>query len=285
MNALEFTDKIKSLALKRNDISIDECSLNYKNSSYTFLRIFSKNIKKDDKIFLICAGIHGDEIAGPLTILKYFDDIIDYTHKNKLKLIIYPLRNPSGFDKNTRYNIDNDTGYFRGNNVLMFYKLKDRITDDIMDSNNYLEWNWCLDANLKIPDETRLISRLLKKDPLKQVKAVLDIHQDCLTPNMKGGAYHYSFGDLNVYDKIIDRIERIIPVLRNKDISAGYDRPMKTDNNGFIIRHDGSISDLLYRLNVKYNVACETFGDTDLDKACKVNLIWIKGLIDLASKK
>jgi len=302
----EFTEQIESLVLLRKDMSINERMLKYHKGEYPFLRISSKDIGKDDKIFLICAGVHGDEISGPLTILENFNDIVDNAHERGLKLIIYPLRNPSGFDKGLRHNIDDDRGYFNGNNVLMFYKLKDRtITGDIMGSDDFLEWKWLIDSDFDMPLETRVMSEFLREDPISQIKAVLDIHQDHFTykPSRKSseksskksskfllneGTYHYSFDDLYEYGKTVEKIRIMTSVLGNRRINAGYDKKkfMKTDSNGFIIRNDGSISDLLHRHrpSVKYNIACETIGKMDINRACAVNLIWIYDLIYLASK-
>jgi hypothetical protein len=41
----------------------------------------------------------------------------------------------------------------------------------------------------------------------------------------------------------------------------------------------------MHRLGVKYAVTAETTGKTPLDRACRVNWLWIKGLVDLAAKK
>ena len=68
-------------------------------------------------------------------------------------------------------------------------------------------------------------------------------------------------------------------------INAGQSSAMRTNREGFIVRHDGTLGDLLYRLGVKYSVTPETTCKTPLDKACRVNWLWIKGLIDLAARK
>ena len=60
---------------------------------------------------------------------------------------------------------------------------------------------------------------------------------------------------------------------------------MRTDREGFIVRHDGTFGDLMHRLGVAYSVTAETTGKTPIDTACRVNWLWIKGLIDMVAKK
>ncbi|MEK6955030.1 MAG: M14 family zinc carboxypeptidase [Nanoarchaeota archaeon] len=297
MKASEYNSQLLNNIKNRDDIKINKYKLNYKKGNYEFLRISSNYIKKKDKIFLIRAGIHGEEIAGPLSILQHINEIIDYAHENNIKLIIYPLGNPSGFENNLRYNIDNDKGE-DGNNDFIRFELKNgEIVADLGEKNDYRRFYWAIDKKAKLPKETELMQKILKKDPIRQVKACLDLHQDYITPKIKEAAYHYSFGNLKVYDKIIENIEKLVPVLKNENIGAGFSveidnkgkisntipegELIKSDNKGFIVRYDGSLPTLLYLIGTEYCVTVETTGKTSLDKACKVNLIWIKGIIDI----
>ncbi len=302
MKANKFYSKLVDSVKNRNDIQVKKYKLNYKEGSYDFYKIQSKNISKKDKILLIRAGIHGEEIAGPISLLWYFNKILDYAHHKNVKLIIYPLGNPSGFENNLRYNIDNDEGD-EGSNDFMRYELKSgKFIGDLKISNEYKNWYWASDKKLKVnlPIETLLMHKLLKEDPLKQILGCLDLHQDYITKNVKASAYHYSFGNLKVYKKIINEIEKYLPTLKNRLIGAGFNEEIdqtgkliqknnkqdaiRSDRNGFIIRHDGTLPDLMYRLGSKYCVTVETTGKTPLEIACKINLIWIFGLIDLIEK-
>ena len=98
-----------------------------------------------------------------------------------------------------------------------------------------------------------MMHKLLKRDPLESIVASLDLHQDYISPCNRAAAYHYAFGDLSVYDRIVDTVNKTVPVLANKMISAGQSSGMRTNKEGFIIRHDGTLGDLLYRLGVKYS--------------------------------
>jgi hypothetical protein len=288
MTAEKYYQSLKSVVAKQSDFRISFSKLRYKGGEYQFCRLASKGIKKSDKIILIRAGIHGDEISGPLSLLKYFDEIVDYVHGLGLKLIIYPLGNPSGFEKGLRYNIDNDKGA-AGNNDFLRYELSDgTLTDDLETGKKFKCWLWSSDPKLKIKlaKETKLMHRLLKKDPLDQVVACLDLHQDYISPEAPVACYHYAFGNLKCYQKIVGQLKKEIKIWSHEVIGAGYDAgSVMSDDNGFIKRHDGSLTDLCWRLGVKYNVASETTGATAMELAMKVNLIWIKGLADLVSKK
>ena len=282
----------------RRDVWIEKHKVHYKKGKYDVLKIKSRNIGKKDKVVLITAGIHGDEIAGPLTLFKYINEIITRAHTQGLKIIIYPLTNPSGFDK-TRYNIDNYKGTY-GNNDFIRYTLKDgRIVDDLGSSTDFVSFDLPKVTDKILPQETRLLHSLIKKDIKNNIIASIDLHQDYLTPTKESGAYHYSFGNLKLYKDIIKQIEKIVPIYKNKPVGAGFSVKISkdgkiakgisndlvvSDKQGFIVRHDGSLSDYMFRLGVKYCVTTETFSATPLDVACKVNLIWIKGIIDLAAK-
>jgi len=275
-------------SLNRKDIIIKKYKLHYKNGDFDFLKISSKNIRPKDKIIMLCAGSHGEEISGPLTILKYGNEIIDYARENGLKVIIYPLINPSGFESRVRYNVDRDEGE-AGNNDFVRYELKNgKIVDDLRGGNSFKKWYWSSDKKFKIklPRETQLLHRLLKKDPLSQVVAAIDLHQDCITKTKISAAYHYAYGELGIYNHIIEKLQKILPIFKNRNIGAGYDGDaLKSDKNGFIVRHDGSWPDLMYRVGTKYCITVETTGKTPLNLAYQVNLIWIFGIIDIIKTK
>ena len=57
---------------------------------------------------------------------------------------------------------------------------------------------------------------------------------------------------------------------------------MRADAEGFIECHDGSITDHFHRAGVPYTAAIETTTDTPAALADEINLIWIRGFIELA---
>ena len=170
----------------------------------------------------------------------------------------------------------------------MRYELENgALTDDIGRGAKTTRWYWSSDRRLALdlPAETQLMHDLLRRDPLENIVAVLDLHQDTISRIDGAAAYHYAFGDLAVYGRIVEAIRRTVPVLAHKVISAGQSSGMRTDKEGFIVRHDGTLGDLMHRLGATYTVTAETTGRTPLDTACRVNWLWIKGLVDLAAKK
>ncbi|MEI6627769.1 MAG: succinylglutamate desuccinylase/aspartoacylase family protein [bacterium] len=302
MKTKDYYKELSGLLAGRKVIVVKSFSLAYKNKKSVFYRVASKNIFSDDRVILIRAGIHGDEISGPLTFLHHINEILDYIHVHGLKVIIYPLGNPTGFESGRRYNIDNDRGV-SGNNDFLRYELADgKLTDDLRSKNEFKKWYWSSDSKLriKLPKETRLMHRLLKKDPLKQIVACLDLHQDYITPVKKAHAYSYAYGDFLTQADIIKKVNKVVPVWKNTKICAGFNmsinslgkavqcsltnESMRSDKNGNIIRFDGVLTDLLYRLGVKCAVTVETTGATPLDKAEKVNLLWIFGVVDFLTK-
>ena len=299
---LDLTERLSKSFGKRKDVSIQEYPLEYQKGTYNFLKISSKDIGPQDPVLLIRAGIHGDEISGPLAIEHYGNEIFDSAHKQGIKVILYPIGNPSGFSAGLRYNIDNDKG--EGNNDFLRYELEDgSISGDIGEGKiPFKRFLWASDPSLGIhlPLETQLMHKLLKEDPLSQVKGSIDLHQDYLTPNAPPAAYQYVAGNIQDYKPIAEEVSKICPLHKNQLIGAGYQtqidasgqivgnplesEAIKSDEDGSIVRYDGSLTDLTYRLGTPYNVAVETMGATPLDIACKVNLLWINGFIDLIKK-
>lgn len=285
MKAGEFYSVLLNTLKSRRDITIKKYKIKYRSGEYDFLRIASKEIEPKDKIIMIRAGIHGDETAGPLTIASFCNGIIYHIHQAGLKCIIYPLGNPSGFEAGKRYNIDDEES--DGNDDFIRYEMEDgSIWGAIEEGAKFKKWHWSSEPKLKIklPKETKLIHRLLKRDPLSQIPAVIDLHQDYIS-DFPVGAYHYAFGDLSRYESIVEKIKEIAPILCNTHVGAGERYPVKSDSQGFIIRHDGTLSDLMFRLGVEHSVVVETIGVAPTYIACKVNLIWIFGIVDLVKKE
>lgn len=283
-SARELHDAIAHAIDRRDDVRLERHPLHYRAGAWELVRVASASIGTTmDRVLLIQAGIHGDEIAGPITLARHLDQIFDRAHRANLELIIYPLANPSGFDRQTRYGADHREGD-PGNADFLRYELEDgRLLDELPTGATFRCWSWSSDQVL--PPETRLLHQLLKKDPLDRVRAVLDLHQDRLTEGAPPAAYHYAFGDFARYRSIIDRLRVLVPLFSNRAIDAGYaqskEPPPMSDADGFILRHDGSLTDLFHRLGAEHAITVETTGATPLDVACRVNLTWIEGVIDL----
>ena len=58
---------------------------------------------------------------------------------------------------------------------------------------------------------------------------------------------------------------------------------MRSDDRGFIVRHDGSFSDFFQLVGAAHSIAPETSGTTPMAQAMQVNRIWLTGIIDLVA--
>ena len=301
----EFLQTMYSALEPRDDVKIEKVGeLRYQtllgDKTYDYLKIFSQPIFPTDKILLIRAGIHGDETAGVLTLMKHIGKIFDYAHARGVKLIVFPLDNPSGFEGQARYNSEGDRGD-AGNNDFVRYILADgSITDDVGSTNEFKEWKWSSDPmfTIHLPQETRLLHTELKKLPLPQIVGVIDLHGDNFINQPY--AYHYAYGDVNRYHEIAEKIRANLPILADEYVNSGYlngpdfvpevirdgrvvldDPDLKSDADGFVVRYDGSLPDLMQRLGAEHAITVETTGAVPEEIADQVNLIWIFGLIDL----
>lgn len=282
------TETIERAVLGRGDVSLSRHPLLYRAGAWDLLRVASSRIGADDDVLLIQAGIHGDEVAGPIALATQLGPIFDRAGEAGIKLIIYPLANPSGFELGCRYNADQREALagFLGNNDFLRYQLEDgRISDEAPVDGSFRRWLWSADPSLglTLPAETLLLQELLARDPLDRVRAALDLHQDRLTVGAPPAAYHYAFGDLSRYEAIVSGIEELLPLWSERVIDAGYGSGASamSDARGFVVRHDGSFGDLFHRLGAEHSITVETTGATPLELACWVNVCWIDGLIAL----
>jgi murein peptide amidase A len=72
------------------------------NDGFRFNYITINGNREYSKTVIFSAGIHGDEIAGPYTVLKF---LMDYKEVNPdIRIILFPVVNPYGFDRGIRFN-------------------------------------------------------------------------------------------------------------------------------------------------------------------------------------
>ncbi len=135
---------------------------------------------------LVTAGFHGDEKAGPLTLLAHAAEIVGYAAARGVGLAIYPCVNPSGFEAHIRYNLSGE----RPNNDFLRYELSPGVwRGELREGEGFLR---VVPAVEGLPKETAALARELDRLPLPA--AALDLHQD----NFIHGSlfYAYVFGDL-----------------------------------------------------------------------------------------
>jgi len=220
---------------------------------------------------VITAGFHGDEKAGPLTLLAHATELFAYAEARGVGLRLYPCINPSGFEAHTRYNVGGE----RPNNDFLRYEIAPGVwRGELHAGESALGWR----AHDAGPKETLALARELARGPLPT--AALDLHQD----NFIHVFYSYVFGDRAPYRPLQARSGALLPVLRSSLVDSGYEpgSDVHADAEGFIECHDGSITDHFHRAGVPYTAAIETTTDTPPALADEINLIWARGFIDLA---
>lgn len=232
------------------------------------------------KTSLITTGFHGEEFNGPISLLEIIDEAAAFAKKMRVRLVVYICINPSGFDLHQRYNASGE----KQNNDFMRYVIKGgKLVGILKKSEPYMAIN--------IVDSPAREVRLLKKDVLKYFspvpRGVLDIHQQ--EGNLKNGdVFAYIFNRRPVYLRIMKKIAKIAKIAKN-DPTFTWEGHRKVfyriDEDGFIFLHDGTITDMFYRLGSKFVVTSETNTTMLLEKVCQINLIWIKELIKLITKK
>jgi hypothetical protein len=221
---------------------------------------------------LVTAGFHGDEKAGPLTLLEHTAEIVRYAAERDVGLAIYPCVNPSGFEAHVRYNVSGE----RPNNDFLRYELSPGVwRGELRDGEGFSRIAPAVDG---LPKETAALARELDRTPLPA--AALDLHQD----NFIHGAlfYAYVFGDFATYRPLMARSGSLVPVLRSSIVDSGHEpgSDVRADAEGFIVCHDGSITDRFHRAGVPLTAAIETTTETPAPLADEINLIWIRGFID-----
>jgi hypothetical protein len=223
---------------------------------------------------VVTAGFHGDEKAGPMSLLEHGAELFTYARARGVGLRLYPCVNPSGFEAHTRYNVGGE----RPNNDFLRYELAPGVwRGELHVGETALSWK-PYDAG---PKETVALARELARWP--PPTAALDLHQD----NFVHGHifYSYVFGDRAPYRPLQARSGALLPVLRSCLVDSGYEpgSDVRADAEGFIECHDGSITDHFHRAGVPFTAAIETTTDTPFALADTINMLWARGFIDLAA--
>lgn len=93
----DYLEKLESVCQKRN-IELHEIG------KINLLPIYKIVLNPTGrKVVVFSAGIHGDEIAGPWSIIDFLKQY-DFQRYPNIKIIIFPVASPTAFDKRKRYN-------------------------------------------------------------------------------------------------------------------------------------------------------------------------------------
>jgi predicted deacylase len=224
---------------------------------------------------LITAGFHGDEKAGPLTLLEHGPEIVEYARARDVGLRLYPCINPSGFEAHTRYNLAGE----RPNNDFLQYEVAPGIwRGELRQGQGHLQ----VMPSRPAAKETAALRAALERQSVPE--AALDMHQD----NFVHGSlfYVYVFGDRDAYRPMVAKSGAQMSILRSSVVDSGHEpgTDVVADAEGIIECHDGSITDHYHRAGSRYTAAIETTTETPGPMADAINLIWIYGFIDLVAR-
>src|SRR5208337_4241659 len=96
---MNYSDYLKEIGkIKRKGIKISKIG---EAHGYPLLKIVIN--KSGNKTVCFSAGIHGEEIASPLAIIEFLKEYRK-SYAPHVRIIIFPVVNPSGFDKGKRFN-------------------------------------------------------------------------------------------------------------------------------------------------------------------------------------
>jgi predicted deacylase len=217
---------------------------------------------------VITSGFHGEEPAGPLTILERLPDLVKLARSLNVALRIYPCVNPSGFELGTRYNASQE----KPNNDLLRYEVPGgAVKGELADGEGFVRWF----LHTGGPKETRLLAADLDARPAPA--SALDVHQDNYLPG--AFTYAYVFGAFKSYLPLVREAEKAVPVAKGVLV----DETHRTDENGLVVFHDGSVTDYYHRRGVPFTAALETTTRTPMPAAHDANFAWMKGFVELAA--
>ena len=103
-----YKELIKDLKIvcREKGITMKKIGVTGKKKEYPLFKIVINNIPKPKKTICFSAGIHGEEPAGPFSILEFLKQCDPKKFKT-IKVIIFPVINPFGFDHGRRRNFLN----------------------------------------------------------------------------------------------------------------------------------------------------------------------------------
>lgn len=217
---------------------------------------------------LITAGFHGEEPAGPLSVLEHVGELIDHARARDVALTIYPCVNPSGFEAGHRYNA---SGEHPNNDFVRYEVMPGTVVDEVPLSMPIHRW-FLYDGG---PKETRALRADIVLQPTPD--AALDLHQDAWVG--KPCHYAYYFEPRKPFVELLRRGATLAPVGANVTVHDEH----VTDADGLLIHHDGSITDYFHRRGVRWTATLETSTATPLPRATAVNLLWMKAFVDFAA--
>jgi hypothetical protein len=222
-----------------------------------------------ERWLVITSGFHGEEPAGPLTLLEHFSEVAALARARGVGLRVYPCINPSGFEAGTRYNRSGE----KPNNDFLRYEVQPGVWKGELYGDERALRHVLYDGG---PQETRAVRADIAQLPAPA--AALDIHQDNYLPG--AATYAYTFGDKSAYRPLMRKSAAFARVMAHERVDEHH----VADADGLVEFHDGSVTDYFMRQGVPYAAALETTTATPLAACHAVNLVWLRGFIELAAR-
>lgn len=222
-----------------------------------------------ERLLVITSGFHGEERSGPLTLAERFREIAAAARAANVALAVFPCVNPSGFEVGSRYNASHE----RPNNDFLRYQLPNgELKGELEPGEPFTRWTVFREG----PKETRAL--LPQLEALPTPVAMLDIHQDNYAPGR--AVYAYTFGEKAPFLAMLERSARFAKV------GAGLpvDDVRRVGADGLIEFNDGSITDYFFRRGTPTIATLETTTETPRRDTQEIDLLWVRGFIDLAAK-
>lgn len=98
-----YVKKLKSVCEKKGFLLQEIGRIGKRKEYPMYMVTINGNCSHKVKTICFSAGMHGDENAGPWTVIEFLKKVSPNKTKN-LKIIIIPVASPSAFDKYTRFN-------------------------------------------------------------------------------------------------------------------------------------------------------------------------------------
>jgi len=119
----DFTRKLAMLCALRG-FKIKKIGTTGKNNEFPLFRVVINATSPAKRTVCFSAGIHGEEPAGPFAVLRFLETCNLNAFKN-VRVILFPIANPSGFDRGVRRNFLNKdlNGHFCHKNLTGENKL------------------------------------------------------------------------------------------------------------------------------------------------------------------
>jgi predicted deacylase len=262
---VDYRDYLDRLRAQAGEATLTEYAVVRENDrNYPLITVTTPGRRE----LVVTAGFHGEEPAGPLTLLEHLPDILAFARTRDVALRLFPCINPSGFEGGHRYNASGE----HPNNDFLRYELSPGVfAEEVQVGEPFLAWH----PHEATPKETRALHRELARHPPPH--GALDLHQDAWVKAKCFYAYH--FNDPAPYRALVEQSLAHAKVA----IHLAVHNLLRTDRHGLIVHHDGSNSDWFHRRGVPHVAVLETTTLTPLERCHAINLTWIRGFIELVA--